>query len=209
LSEVKLTADSGGGTVAWKAPASTTSNAAVTLTLPQNDGDADQVLATNGSGVLSWAAAGGGKLLNYATGTTNTQVAITSTTYTDSGLTASITPSATSSKILVLVDQNARIQSDGGNSGWGIQLLRDSTVIVSPSISGGNPMEPYLENNSESFSYNLRWHYMFLDSPSSTSSVTYKTQGRVKDTNDSKYIKFQLDKDTNGTSNITLLEIAG
>jgi len=57
MSTVKLTADSGGGTVALAGPSTTTGNAAVTLTLPQNDGDADQVLTTNGSGVTSWAAA--------------------------------------------------------------------------------------------------------------------------------------------------------
>jgi len=56
MSTVKLTADSGGGTVALAGPSTTTSNAAVTLTLPQNDGDAGQVLTTNGSGVLSWSA---------------------------------------------------------------------------------------------------------------------------------------------------------
>ena len=56
MSTVKLTADSGGGTVALAGPSTTTGNAAVTLTLPQNDGDANQVLSTNGSGVLSWAA---------------------------------------------------------------------------------------------------------------------------------------------------------
>jgi len=192
MSTLKLTGSSSGST---------------SLTAPASGSDR-AIVFPDAAGTVALTSTAG-KLLNYATGTTNTQVSITAASYTDSGLTASITPSAASSKILVLVDQNARIQSDGGNSGWGIQLLRDSTVIVSPSISGGNPMEPYLENNSESFSYNLRWHYMFLDSPSSTSSLTYKTQGRVKDTNDSKYIKFQLDKDTNGTSNITLLEIAG
>ena len=47
------------GSVAIDAPASTTGGADVTLTLPVNDGDADQVLATNGSGALSWATAGG------------------------------------------------------------------------------------------------------------------------------------------------------
>jgi len=66
MSEVKLTADSGGGTVAWKAPATTTSNAAVTLTLPQNDGDASQYLQTNGSGALSWAAVSVGGASNIA-----------------------------------------------------------------------------------------------------------------------------------------------
>ena len=55
MAELKIKADSGGGTVALKGPATTTSNAAVQLTLPVDDGSADQYLKTNGSGVLSWA----------------------------------------------------------------------------------------------------------------------------------------------------------
>tara|TARA_Y100000593_G_scaffold85417_1_gene162412 strand:- start:282 stop:989 length:708 start_codon:yes stop_codon:yes gene_type:complete len=55
MSTLKLTTASGGGTVSLTAPASTTSNAQVTLTLPANDGDADQFLKTNGSGALSFA----------------------------------------------------------------------------------------------------------------------------------------------------------
>ena len=55
MSELKLTADSGGGSVSFKGPATTTSNAAVQLTLPVDDGSADQYLKTNGSGTLSWA----------------------------------------------------------------------------------------------------------------------------------------------------------
>lgn len=51
---VKLNAATGGGSVSLSAPNSTTSNADVTLTLPPNDGDANQVLSTNGSGVLSF-----------------------------------------------------------------------------------------------------------------------------------------------------------
>ena len=55
MAELKIKADSGGGTVSWKGPATTTSNAAVQLTLPQNDGDAGQYLKTDGSGNLTWA----------------------------------------------------------------------------------------------------------------------------------------------------------
>lgn len=58
MAELKIKADSGGGTVSFKGPATTTSNAAVQLTLPVDDGTADQFLKTNGSGALSWAAAG-------------------------------------------------------------------------------------------------------------------------------------------------------
>ena len=63
MAELKIKADSGGGTVSFKGPATTTSNAAVQLTLPVDDGTSSQYLQTNGSGVLSWATAGGGGLI--------------------------------------------------------------------------------------------------------------------------------------------------
>ena len=56
MSAIKLNADSGGGSVAFKGPASTTGNADFELTLPVNDGNADQVLKTDGSGALDWVA---------------------------------------------------------------------------------------------------------------------------------------------------------
>jgi len=55
MAELKLIADSGGGTIALKAPATTTSNAAITLKLPVADGSANQLLKTDGSGNLGWA----------------------------------------------------------------------------------------------------------------------------------------------------------
>ena len=55
MAELKIKADSGGGTVSFKGPATTTSNAAVQLTLPVDDGTANQYLQTNGSGVLAWS----------------------------------------------------------------------------------------------------------------------------------------------------------
>jgi hypothetical protein len=55
MADLKLIADSGGGTVSLKAPAATTSNAAVTLKLPVADGSANQLLKTDGSGQLGWA----------------------------------------------------------------------------------------------------------------------------------------------------------
>ena len=56
MAEVKISADSGGGSVALKGPASTTSNAAVSLKLPVADGSANQLLKTDGSGNLGWAS---------------------------------------------------------------------------------------------------------------------------------------------------------
>ena len=58
MSSIKLTADSGGGTVELKAPASTGSNANKQFILQQNDGTAYQALVTDASGNLSFAAKG-------------------------------------------------------------------------------------------------------------------------------------------------------
>ena len=55
--DLRLQDSSGGEYVALQAPA--TVGASYTITLPVNDGDADQVLATNGSGVTSWVTSGG------------------------------------------------------------------------------------------------------------------------------------------------------
>ena len=56
--DLRLQDASGGQYVALQAPATVASN--VTLTLPTNDGDADQFLKTDGSGVLSFATVSGG-----------------------------------------------------------------------------------------------------------------------------------------------------
>ena len=55
MAELKIKADSGGGTVSLKGPASTTGDNPVQLTLPVDDGTANQYLKTDGSGALSWA----------------------------------------------------------------------------------------------------------------------------------------------------------
>ena len=55
MAEIKIKADSNGGTVSLKGPATTTGDAAIQLTLPVDDGAANQYLKTDGSGALSWA----------------------------------------------------------------------------------------------------------------------------------------------------------
>ena len=69
MAEVKITADSGGGTVSWKGPSSTTGNAAVQLTLPVDDGTSGQFLKTDGSGNLSWDSAGSTSASDLTSGT--------------------------------------------------------------------------------------------------------------------------------------------
>mgnify|MGYP003154206443 CR=1 FL=1 len=70
MAELKIKADSGGGTVSLKGPATTTSNAAVQLTLPVDDGTSGQYLKTDGSGALSWSTVSGGAALTGSTDNT-------------------------------------------------------------------------------------------------------------------------------------------
>ena len=61
---------------------------------------------------FSWANAPG-KVLQVVYGSYATETTTTSTTYTDSGLSVSITPSATTSKVLVLTSQNLGMDRGG------------------------------------------------------------------------------------------------
>ena len=94
MSQLKLTADSGGGTVALKGPASTTGNAAIELTVPGT-----------GNATLLTSATNTGKVLQVVSTTKTDHFTHNSTTVTDiTGLSVSITPSSASSKIFITAD---------------------------------------------------------------------------------------------------------
>ena len=206
MSSIKLTADSGGGTVELKAPATTGSNANKQFILPQNDGSASQALLTDGAGNLSFAAAGGGKILQVVEGSTTTEATSNSTSFSDSNLSGSITPSSTSSKILVLVNQAYCVFRDTGSSVNGrLILLRDSTVILDQTTSQDNTLGFTVNNYGAFLRLGMRVPLFKLDSPNTTSSVTYKTQiATIVTSNDGK-VQAQRD---NMISTIELLEVS-
>lgn len=110
---------------------------------------------------------GGGKVLQVVNAVYSTIASTSSATYADTGLSASITPSATTSKILVMVHQNG-IAKVGGLAGR-IRLMRGATAI-----STLDALIAY--TNSTAFNEIGTVSTSYLDSPSTTSSVTYKTQ---------------------------------
>tara|TARA_R100001440_G_C2494352_1_gene115583 strand:- start:348 stop:938 length:591 start_codon:yes stop_codon:yes gene_type:complete len=128
-------------------------------------------------------AVGLGKILQITSGTTTTDTAMTSTTFADTSLSASITPSATGSKVLVLVNQVFRTDRTSASTiNAGLQLLRGSSVIYSPQQSGGGGRNFGLNATGTSFlDLNMIYSFQFLDSPSTTSSTTYKTQQAVSE----------------------------
>jgi hypothetical protein len=141
-----------------------------------------------------------GHVIQVVQGTTTTDTTVSATTYTDTTLTASITPSSTSSKILVVVSQSTYASRSAGSARIQFKLLRDSTSLqtfsyASSVVTGASSTEM---GNIIALSY--------LDSPATTSSVTYKTQGRPSTTNNSEEARFQV---SSSPSTITLMEIAG
>jgi hypothetical protein len=132
-------------------------------------GSTGQVLTVAG-GVPSWAtpAGGGGKVLQVVSTTSSTTVNNSTNTLSDSNLSLAITPSATSSKILVLTSQVYFKNPGNQYSGIKSVLLRGATQVALISNSVG-----YL--NADGYNVmNIAYHY--LDSPSTTSATTYKIQ---------------------------------
>ena len=169
--------------------------------------DADLILVDDGAGGTIRKAAlsriktytGGGKVLQVITAETTTNTQITSTSYADTSLTANITPSATSSKILVLVSQNVQMERATYEINTFLQLLKDSTAISVKTVGMGTGAA-----NSQGCRHTFSISH--LDEPSTTSQITYKTQGKVNNTGDSGTCRFQ---EGSTRSEIVLIEIEG
>jgi len=155
---------------------------------------------------VKWAtpAGGGGKVLQVVQGTTATQVIVASTTMTDSGLSASITPSSATSKILIIATQGSEISRQASNSGAGYRIMRDATSIWATGTSAYNWL--YLPGTTATqLTRELFQTICYLDSPSTTSAITYKTQGAAYESTNSGKITFQ--SGGGQTSTIILMEI--
>lgn len=132
-----------------------------------------------------------GKVLQVVGATSSTEQSTTSTSYIDiTNLTVSITPSATTSKVLILyTDTTMTNRSNDVSSGnVFIQLLRDSTSVA---IKEGGFYDAAGGNGSKSL-YNGE-ALIHLDSPSSTSAITYKIQIKASS---STTVKSQYNNDT-------------
>ena len=108
----------------------------------------------------------GGKVLQVIAGTTNTRVGATSNSWLDTNLSASITPSATSSKVLVMVTGD--VQADA----W-----KDGAVTVFRGGTGGTNLGSatlgiqYLKGVSSACGHAVSFNV--LDTPSTTSATSY------------------------------------
>mgnify|MGYP005651859691 FL=1 len=166
------TASTGSGNVVLSASPTLTGTigaAALTLTTPLP-------VASGGTGATSNV----GKVLQVVSATLNTRVSMATTSWQDIGLSAAITPSATSSKILITVSFG-RIQTtqSNGDHGCAVRLLRGSVDSDLNGVADGS--RPRSLFTTGGYSYNGDhsqggYSVTGLDSPSTASAVTYKLQ---------------------------------
>jgi hypothetical protein len=161
--------------------------------------DTDMVAVWNGSAWRYMAAttATSGNVLKVVQSNYATTVYTTSTSYVDSGLTASITPASTSNKVLVTFSIQAFVVA--ADTGVRFALQRNGTTIAEYGF-------PLYAGNSNTMAHTFATE---LDSPSSTSSVTYKIVGRCVYGASVALSMNYGDSNGQGRSTMTLMEIAG
>jgi hypothetical protein len=171
-----------------------------------NDATTQSSTATNASnissGTLGKARLPTGSVLQVVNGFTSTAVTTTTTdVWIDTGITATITPTSASSKIMVIANICGIHKSD--TSVWnrmGIRLRRGSTTIGIDSLA----------NMYTATTLTIRLPgamYSKLDSPATTSSTTYKVEFQVEALSSGTGVSVQRDSNS-GESQIFLMEIA-
>lgn len=179
------------GSVTLQAPAV---SGTTVITLPATSGT---MITTASSGQsIPKAALPTGSVLQVVNATTSTQVSVASTTRTDTGLTATITPTSATSKILVVTSCRIYVSpSSSGDASSNVRLLRDATTLQTLARYGFSEVTNTGSGDQFVTSY--------LDSPATTSATTYKITFNRVSGNGTVYA--QLDSDL---STITLMEIA-
>jgi len=141
-------------------------------------GSTGNVLTVAG-GIPTWAApAGGGKVLQVVQAVTQTNTSITSASFTDSSITATITPTLNTSKVLVLVSGQVNLVRTTGASRQtrlASNICRNGTSVFDDS-SGQTFGVQFTSITSGSTDHFSRVALNYLDSPATTSATTYKVQ---------------------------------
>ena len=165
---------------------------------------------TLANGAATGAKQGAGSVIQVVQSSTQTRTVINQgTTFMDTGLSATITPQFSSSKILIHAYHAVTFSNFAGNGdtgGWGLRLLRGNTVIKN---GAGNGSDHYISVPSESsyIVFNDPDAFSFLDSPNTTSAVTYKTQ--ANESNSEINININGNNASNVSCEMILMEIKG
>jgi len=155
----------------------------------------------------------GGKILQVVSTTKTDTWSSVCNSYTDiTGMSVSITPSSTSSKIYILASLAWNGQGTG-STGRGFRFVRNSTGISLPTSYGSRIPSTTADPTPDSAHRCDTMVLSHVDSPSTTSSTTYKIQVQSRDSYIMYLNRSEYDGDhsgyTRGTSTLTVMEIAG
>jgi hypothetical protein len=147
---------------------------------------------------IKWAApaGGGGKVLQVVNAFTNTDVASSTSTFVATTLTATITPTSATSKVLIFVQQVGLAKSAANsNASLSLRLLRGGTTIDNFAENAAGTGTAVINRIGGS-------GMTYLDSPATTSATTYSTRFMSALNNAAVYVQ-----EGNEYSTITLMEI--
>lgn len=146
--------------------------------------------------ITDGALVGAGKILQVVQNITTTDTIINSATYADTTLSATITPTSATSKILIITNQ----------LGWASEITNNFTPIYFDLVRDTTPIHEIRtaiesSDNTERDVWPAPANMVYLDSPSASSAVTYKTRGRTE----GELLRLQ---DVGTASSIVLMEVA-
>jgi hypothetical protein len=167
----------------------------------------------NASAAIAGTKLGAGAVLQVVSATKTDTASVASSTFADiTGLSVSITPSSASNKILVFAYINLAWVSITTKAG--ARIMRDSTAIAIGDTAGSRTrVSGIIYLGTDSFAP-LCISVNHLDSPSSTSALTYKCQFNSMDNTGTVYVnRGASDSDASNVgrtaSGITVMEIKG
>ena len=137
-----------------------------------------------------------GSVLQVVSATSSTITITSSTSYVDcTGITASITPTSATSKILVLITAAGIYKGTNSGQAVSLRVLRGASVITS---------QINIAYSTTAIDFVAETGFVYLDSPATTSSTTYKLQIKARVSG-----AVQINQDNSADiSTVTLMEIA-
>ena len=142
-----------------------------------------------------------GKFGQVVQGSASTAVNVTSSSFTDTGLTATITPTATTSKVMIHVSQMLSSDRDNEDCWSRLRLVRDGSGLSGLEWSKIEWDEAGGVGATKAGGITT---FCYLDSPATTNAVVYKLQGSIGASGNNATARFQMG---NESSFIQLIEV--
>ena len=154
-----------------------------------------------------------GGIIQVKMGTFTDRFTTNSATMVDTGLSVSITPTRADSKILVNVSLGSFANGTGLKRAF-MNIVRDSTNVIVGDADTGHEVTAAVNTRASGYASGTQipLSFMVLDSPNTTSAVTYKVQASIGSDSGNVYLNYAESNDQysgNTASTIVVMEVSG